>query len=128
MGVASVFTKTTQDEIEERIANWRRFYASAMRFASVPYYTPPEAGDVMQDDIIVKIPLKMQDAVALERCWRNLDNQAHKWYLKWFYIDRVKSQALWRKLKVYGARIRSDAEHDIFHKRSLEYFHRNLVK
>ena len=82
----------------------------------------------MQDDLIVKIPLKMQDAINLELCWRNLEHQAYKFYIKWQFISRIKPHPIWRKLKNYGERIRSDAEHDTFHKKALEYFYWNLNK
>ena len=97
-----------------------------MQILSVPYYTTPELGDVHEEQRIVKIPLKMQDAVKLEWVWRNLYHPAYKWYLKMEYIDRNKPQVVWRKMKNHGVKIRSDEEHEAFNRKSLEYFFINL--
>lgn len=123
-----MFTLKEQQELEARIHNWRKFYKPSIRIIATPYYTPPPAGETMQEEIIVKIPLKMQDAIKLELCWRSLEYEAAKWYLKWQFISIMKPHPLWRKLKNYGERIRSDAEHEKFHKRALEYFFYNLEK
>ena len=121
-----MFSRKEEDELLGRIANWRRVYRSAQRILAVPYYTPPVAGETMQSEVIIKIPLNIQDGVVLEKTWRNLDNLGYKWYLKYQYISALKPQVIWRKLKNYHVRIRSDEEHDSFDKKALEYFYKNL--
>jgi hypothetical protein len=122
-----LFLKKDQDDLLYRIENWRKVYRPTLRILSVPWYKPPDAGDVF-DGYIAKIPLRMQDAFRLELCWRGLTNQGMKFYIKWEYLSYMKPQAIWRKILKYDVKIRSHAEHDEFNKRSLEYFNNNLKK
>jgi len=115
----------------------------------VPYYQPPTSGnrtltdaeiDTLPSDIQLVIaenkktqqhqstslPIHMQDALHLELCWRNLTDDAVKWYLKWQYIHNMPQSPLWRKLKNYNVRIRNHEDHQIFDRRALDVFERSL--
>lgn len=113
-------------EIIDRLDNWRRFYKTVQVLHTVPYYTPPEAGDVFEEERFTRIPIEVHDAMFLEFTWRVLDNQGYKHYIKYEYIHRMKPQAMWRKLKPFGLKLRSYEEHDSINRLALEYFIRNL--
>jgi hypothetical protein len=136
-------------ELERKIDNWRRHYRVGMRIESVPYYTPPRYGNIVNDDIIAtlpaeqkqavlasiqkqreqiyKLPPDMQEAVRLELVWRNLEDQGKKWFIKWVHIDQIHKSnngcfILWRRLKQFGVRIRSYEQQESFNIRALTYF------
>ena len=140
-------------ELERKIDNWRRHYRIGFRIESVPYYTPPRQGNIINDEIIAsipeehkqailesikkqkeqinKLPPDMQEAVKLELAWRNLEDQGKKWFLKWVHIDQIDKSnngcfILWRRLKQYGIRIRSYDQQEEFNKRVLTYFQSKL--
>ena len=120
------------------------------RFEAVPYYQPPTGGnrELTDDEIgtlpaaiqlviaankktqqqhqVTSLPIHMQDALHVERCWRNLTDDGVKWYLKWQYIHNMPQAPLWRKLKHYNIRIKSHADHDIFDRRALDVFAKSL--
>jgi len=112
------------DKILERVQNWRRFYRVCQKIHAVPYYQPPPLGDVHEEELMVKLPISMQDALLLELTWRNMDNQAYKYFLKYEYIARIPHQVTWRKLKHYGVRIRNNSEHMLFNWACLDHFNR----
>lgn len=113
---------TQESEVLARIENWQRFFRLAQRIIAVPYYTPPELGDVMDEERIVKLPCNLQDAVRLELAWRNLLKPAEKWFIKWEYITRIPHPTLWRKLKHYNVIIKNTQDHQLFERASLRYF------
>jgi hypothetical protein len=104
------------------IENWRRFYRVTQKITSVPYYTPPEAGEVMQDDRKVNMPVSMQDAIRCEFAWRNLASRPKKLFIKYEYISRMPKQVIWRKLKKEGVIIRNHNEHLLFTRSALDHF------
>lgn len=114
------------DEILDRISNWRRFYRATQRIHAVPYYQPPPLGNVVDGPSLrfVKIPSNMADAIHLESCWRNLNNLAIKYYLKWAYIERMPHHVIWRKLKHHGVRIRNSNDQMLYDRHALGYFGR----
>ena len=122
----SLFLKKDEDDLLERIANWRKYYRSAQHIMAVPWYTPPILGEVMQEDRFVKIPLNVKDAIRLEETWRILPQTSYKFYLKFQYVDEMKPQAIWRKMKNWQVKLRSDDDHATFDKAALEYFHNKL--
>lgn len=140
-------------DLLDKISNWRRYYKIGLRIESVPYYTPPRSGSTVNDEIIQtlepetqkavlesirkqrdeinRLPPKMQEAVKLELCWRNLEDTGKKFFIKYEHIDQLsKSQngcfMLWRKMKNHGIRIRTFAQHDEFDRKALEYLHSQL--
>lgn len=115
-------------EIYARIENWRRYFRPIQRILAVPYYTPPPAGDVMQNEIIVKIPIHMADAILLENVWREMDSGSSiKWFIKYHYILRLHYEIIRRKLKSKGETIKNKTEFEIFNRRALAQFER-LIK
>ena len=127
--VSGLFTQKEEDELLKRIHNWRRHWRPIQRIMAVAYYTPPPAGDVMQSEIIVKLPTNMRDAFLLEDTWRELDNgSAYKWFIKWKYIQHKQFSELRRMMKRYGEKLRTQQEHDQFNKRALEHFYLKLNK
>jgi len=114
------------DKIIDRINNWRRFFRATQTIHSVPYYQPPPLGDVHEEEVIVRLPISLRDALLLENCWRNLDNQAYKYFIKYEYIARIPHQVTWRKLKHYGIRIKNNNDHMLFNWKCLDYFN-NIV-
>jgi len=141
-------------ELEAKINNWRRHYKVGLRIESVPYYTPPRQGNIINDEIIAtipeeqkaailesikkqreqinKLPPDMQEAVKLELTWRSLEDQGKKWFIKYIYIDRIDRTSngcfvLWRKMKNHGIRLRTYEQQNTFNIKALEYFNRRLT-
>lgn len=136
----------------QRIKNWQRFYRNIQRTHCVSFYTPPKSGNTLteieiselpidirviieankknqtQNSQMSQMPLDMRDAVKLELCWRSLDDQAKKWYLKYEYIIRMQPSALWRKLRHYGVVVRCHKDHDTFDRLAVNYLERELGK
>ena len=107
--------------LRDRIDNWRRHYRAIQRIYAVSWYSPPPAGDVFTDEIVVRLPTNLRDAAKLELIWRNLPNEsAVKWYLKWEYILRNQRQSIWRRLKAHGVRIKNDREYEDFDRIALD--------
>lgn len=109
-------------ELMDRVDNWRRFFRITQKIVAVPYYTPPELGDVMDEERIVKLPVNLQDAVTLELVWRNLHDPAKKWFIKWEHINRIPQPVIWRKLKHYNVRLKNQQDHQIFNRAALSHF------
>ena len=112
---------TPENEILARIENWRRYFRQTQRIMAVHYYTPPELGDVM-DELIVKLPCNMADAVRLELAWRQLSDPAKKWFIKWEYILHIPHPVIWRKLKGHNVRIKSYSDHFLYNRSVLNHF------
>lgn len=118
----------TDPEIQElllRIENWRRHYRVTQRIHAVSWYTPPELGDVMQEPRI-RFSTDMKDAILLENCWRNLQNEPKKVFIKLEFISKLPRPVIWRKLKRLGERLKSDSDHFLFGRSALEYMHKQL--
>ena len=113
-------------DIIERIENWSRVYRTGQIIHAVPYYQPPEAGDVMEEERIVRLPFYLQDAIHLELVWRNMDVLGHKFYIKWQYINRLPCSPIWRKMKQYGVRIKNHTDHQLYDRSAVSYFERRL--
>ena len=142
-------------ELEERIANWRRFYQESLKIVCVPYYTPPKSGNTINDEIalermtpeiqaaieksislrkdeIGRMPIQMQDAVLLERTWCILPDPAKKEYIKLEKIDQLSKTEkgcfiLWRKMRAFGVKISSYEAHEAYDHAALSYFQRQLT-
>lgn len=140
------------DEIRDKLDNWRRFYRVGLKIESVSYYTPPRSGSIVNEEVIhnanelspelrvallesIKrqkeqintLPPNMQEAVKVEMAWRNLEDQAFKWFLKWVFVDRIDRSnngcfILWRRMKQYGIRLRSYEQQEQYERRALIYF------
>ena len=125
----TVFSQKELDELLSRIHNWQRHWRPVQRIMAVAYYTPPPAGDVMQSEIIVRLPTNLRDACYLEDNWRLMDNgSARKWFLKFKYIKKHQFSQIQRMMKPYGEKLRTTEEMDNFDKRALETFWRRLNK
>jgi len=141
--------------LDERIANWRRYYQESLKFACVPYYTPPKTGNTINDEIALermtpeiqvaieksialrkdevgRMPIQMQDAVLLERTWCTLPDPAKKEYIKLEKIDQLSRTEkgcfiLWRQMRKFGVKISSYEAHEAFDRAALSYFARHLA-
>lgn len=141
-------------ELEQRIANWRRFYQESLKFACVPYYTPPSTGNTINDEIAVMrmtpeiqaafeksiaqrkdqlslAPIHIRDAELLEFTWQRLPDPAKKTYIKLEKIDQMSRTEkgcfiLWRKMHAFGVRINNFEAHEAYDLATLEYFARKL--
>ena len=121
------FNDSEIKKLMSRINNWRRHYRNIQRIHAVSYYSPPRLGEVLETEIIVRIPTSLDDAKELEAVWSQWDsNSAKKWYILWRYIKLHQQSQIRRMIKQYGERIRTNEEFDNFNKRSLESFWRRL--
>ena len=141
-------------ELEARIAYWRRPYQGSLKYACVPYYTPPVTGNTINDEIaltrmtpeiqaafeksisqrkdqLARAPIHIRDAELLEFTWQRLPDPAKKTYLKLEKIDQLSRTEkgcfiLWRKMRAFGVRISSYEAHSAYDMATLEYFGRQL--
>jgi hypothetical protein len=120
-------THSEIEELIERIDNWRRFYRVTQRLCAVPYYTPPVAGEVMQEDRLVKISPDMKDAIRLESSWRVIEHQPKKQFIKLQYIKKLDVHAIKRIMrKRFDERIGSDNEYLLYDLSALELLDRKI--
>jgi len=142
-------------ELEDRIANWRRYFQEKQKIMRVSWYTPPSSGNIINDEIAItsmtpeikaaieksisqrkdeigRMPIQMQDAVLLEHTWCRLPDPAKKLYIKLEKIDQLSRTEkgcfiLWRKMRAFGVKISSYEAHNAYDRAALSYFQRQLM-
>ena len=110
----------------DRIDNWRRNVKQTYRIHHVPWYTPPDAGNVFEEMINKAPPINRTDAEHLECIWSALPDNDKKVFILEHYILRAPYFLVRRKLKRKGVIIQSLEMFRVYENSVLRYFENRL--